>query len=530
MSLSDAPFVTVDEGTASIATSAIVRSAGRWRLAASLTVPARLGVQSAVELLAEHVAAAGAAWESRSREILDADRLAVRNVRPPVVVALAATPRGRDLLVAAATAAGWRARGADLASVDVREIVTRLTRRDVSAVLVGSDEPAASDERSALGELAALVGAAVARRGELITVFAGAMGDLAPGVPGRTDQVAPTILAPAAASGEAGEALRSLLSEVRTEPNDGRVAAVRGLATLAAVLDRRVLLVDVGAGGGLIARAHPGGSGGPPRTQAAMLETGALVPADLDEVTIEGVGTWLRDGTDRHRLADRLVELRDDPWGGATGDGAVLRLAAARAAVSRLATAAPWTWRGGGPDLILASGGAWSVVPAPAVGLALADALRDPGARSLGLDAARLLGPLGAIEDEAERAGVVADLLDDIVLPLGTVIMPAVAAGRRARGEVVVRIGAGESTMPLVAGGLELVDLPPGEVGEAVVSFADPVVLGKRGKRFAVEVSGGLAGLLIDLRGVPLALPEHPGRRADLVTAWQRALWSGLDA
>jgi hypothetical protein len=169
------------------------------------------------------------------------------------------------------------------------------------------------------------------------------------------------------------------------------------------------------------------------------------------------------------------------------------------------------------------------VAPGPAVALALSDVLRRDGARVLGLDAARLLAPLGMVEDDAERATMIADLVDEVVVPLGSVVMPAVAAGRRARGEVTVRVAGAESTLPLVFGGLELFDLPPGQEAEAVLSFGDTVVLGSRGRRFAVDVAGGLGGLLIDLRGVPLMLPDNPDQRRARVDAWQRAMWAGMD-
>jgi hypothetical protein len=56
------------------------------------------------------------------------------------------------------------------------------------------------------------------------------------------------------------------------------------------------------------------------------------------------------------------------------------------------------------------------------------------------------------------------------------------------------------------------------------------VVLGPRARHFAMEITGGLGGLLVDLRDVPLRLPERLERRRDLLTAWQSALWAGLDA
>ena len=48
-----------------------------------------------------------------------------------------------------------------------------------------------------------------------------------------------------------------------------------------------------------------------------------------------------------------------------------------------------------------------------------------------------------------------------------------------------------------------------------------------RGRHFAVDVSGGLAGLLIDLRDVPLRLPERAERRRELLGAWQTTVAGG---
>ena len=45
----------------------------------------------------------------------------------------------------------------------------------------------------------------------------------------------------------------------------------------------------------------------------------------------------------------------------------------------------------------------------------------------------------------------------------------------------------------------------------AEFKFRDTVRLATRGRHFAVDVGGGLAGLLVDLRDVPAA-PARPGR------------------
>ena len=144
------------------------------------------------------------------------------------------------------------------------------------------------------------------------------------------------------------------------------------------------------------------------------------------------------------------------------------------------------------------------------------------GARGDGqfaLDHARLLGPLGSIPDADERRAVIADLVDDLLAPLGTVVTPAGPATgpeRRARSSSTPRRAATRAR-PASRAGSQLVDLPPGTSAVAEFRFRDTVRLGGRGRHFAIEVAGGLGGLLVDLRDVPLRLPDRgrpPARAA----------------
>jgi hypothetical protein len=56
------------------------------------------------------------------------------------------------------------------------------------------------------------------------------------------------------------------------------------------------------------------------------------------------------------------------------------------------------------PDLTIISGGAFAVAPARAVALAIADTVRRTGATQLAIDHARLLGPIGTIDDPTSAA------------------------------------------------------------------------------------------------------------------------------
>jgi hypothetical protein len=59
------------------------------------------------------------------------------------------------------------------------------------------------------------------------------------------------------------------------------------------------------------------------------------------------------------------------------------------------------------------------------------------------------------------------------------------------------------------------------------LAFRGAVDLGARGRRFALPATGGLAGLVVDLRDVPLLLPERSDERREALLRWERVLWPG---
>lgn len=541
-------FLALDLGSATIAAGLIGRVDGRWRLLGSLAVPSLIPLEAMVDLVAARLRAADPelATEVGLSEAADPasvslPRLVVRTGPAPRMAVVAATDRALSLHVAVARRAGWDARGLSAESADPLRMSRLLLDPAVGAVLAGASDPPGADERGMLADLGAVVAAVVTRRPELAVILSGALTDEAgrfEPAPTPDDAMAEApaprtgalLLGPAVNAGTpSGEPLRVLLDELRTAPDDGRRAIVRATATLATVLDRTVETVEIGAAAGLRAVASPGGAGAPPTVRWAVRAEGALVPAEVSDEVVDGVLGWSALALDRHRVRDRLRELGIAPWAEAHGDGAIFRLAAARAAISRLVAASHEIEPQVAPDLVVAAGGAWAVAPGPAVALALADALRRPGTSHLALDHARLLGPLGAIEDEGERRRIVADLVDDLLAPLGAVVVPAGLHAGRSAGRLVVHGATGLTELDLVPGGLELVDLPPGESAIAEFRFREPVTIGPRASHFTVEVGGGLGGLLVDLRDVPLRLPDRLDRRRELLGAWQRALWAGMD-
>ena len=535
MSSEPPAFVTIDRGTATIAAALIGRVDGRWRLLGASASPANVGAAPLIARLRARLVAsdpelahacglAGAAGDD------DLPRVETRTSPPPVIVVLGATMRAVGPLAAAASTAGWQVRSMAIEGADILAVATALADPSVAAVLAGCSDPPGGDERPLIAELGALVAAASQRRPDLTVILAGPVGEPGGGVEPASspERSGATILAPAPAIAD-GARLRALLDGVRGGETDGRRALARSAVTLADVLQRRVEVVEIGQSSGMRVSAawSPDGVVAPPET--AFVPAAALVPPGEDDSIVDEVAGWLAVPIDRLRLRDRLRDLAVVPWGDAAGDGAQLRMAAARAALARLVDATPPHDALPTPDLVVAAGGVWTVAPGPAVALALADILRRPGARGLGLDHARILAPLGMIEDPVERRDVMADLRDELLVPLGTVLMPAGLRAGRSIGSLGVQGDGAPVELDLVPGGIELVDLPPGERAVLDATFRETVDLGHRTRRVALEVAGGLGGLLVDLRDIPLQLPDRVERRRELMLAWQAALWSGLE-
>ena len=529
-------FLALDLGAATSSVALVARVRHRWRLIGALAMPAAVDVDALVRLLLDRTAA-GDPELARTLGIARADtarnlpRLVAQSVRPQRLAAIAASERAVRPLRDAARLSGWTVVSANPHGADPLAMTSMLLDPTVDAVLLGAGEPPGPDERRALDDIASLVAAVAVRRPELSVILAGSMAEeLSRFEAAEGERHGEVLLAPVATAGDPpGSALRELLDDLRAPRDDARRAIARSAGALADALDRRIEVVDIGFDGGLRATAVPGVGGVRSRVTASFIADAGLVPREPSDESVDRVLGWSTMAIDRHRLRDRLRELRISPWSDAAGEGARLRLAAARAALAILMEATPHHAAEPAPDLIVATGGAWAVAPGPAIALAIADVVRRPGAVSVAYDHARLLAPLGSIPDGTERRQLIADIADDLLAPLASIVIPGGVRPGRSAGRVTVRGDAGSSELELVPGGLELVDLPPGERATAELQFRDTVRLGGRGRRFAVDVTGGLGGLLLDLRDVPLRLPDRPERRRELLEAWQDSLWVTRD-
>jgi len=529
-------FLAIDQGAATTSVALIARVGHRWRLIGGMSMPASVEVDAIAALLIRRTTLADAQLARTlgidSLEVAAAlPRLVSQSTKPQRMAAIAASDRAAEPLEEAARRTGWRVVAASPESVDPLAMTALILDPGINAVLLGAGEPPGPDERRALDDVTAVVAAAAYRRPELTIILAGSMSEqlsrFEASVGERQGEV---LLAPVVTGGDPpGSALRELLDELRAPRDDGRRAVARAAGALADALDRRIEVIDIGFNGGLRATASPGVAGGRSRVVSSFIADACLVPPDSTDAAVDRVLAWSTMPVDRHRLRDRLRELRIAPWADAAGEGARLRLAAARAALAELVAATPEQSAEPAPDLIVVAGGAWAVAPGPAIALAVADVIRRPAAIGVAYDHARLLGPLGSIPDGTERRQVIGDIADDLLAPLASIVIPAGIRSGRSAGRVTVQAGGETSELELIPGALELVDLPPGQVATAELRFRDTVRLGGRGKRFAVELTGGLGGLLLDLRDIPLRLPDRAERRRELLEAWQDSLWVTRD-
>jgi hypothetical protein len=145
-------------------------------------------------------------------------------------------------------------------------------------------------------------------------------------------------------------------------------------------------------------------------------------------------------------------------------------------------------------------------------------------------DHARVLSPLGALPVEADRQRLLADLMDDCLVPLGSALLTG-RLGDRGKGGGLMSISTplGEDQLRLEPDDLRLVDLPPGIVARLDIDPTDGPILGVAGQRFTLEVSGGLGGLLVDTREIPLSLPASGEQRRSRLEAWEAPAWAGSE-
>jgi len=175
---------------------------------------------------------------------------------------------------------------------------------------------------------------------------------------------------------------------------------------------------------------------------------------------------------------------------------------------------------------ILAGGGAVSDAPTPGQSLLLLlDALQPVGITSIILDQNNLLPLLGAAA-ESNYLLPVQILESGAFMSLGTIVSVISSASY---GTPVIRVrltyeDGSDARAEVKFGGLEMLPLGMGQTARLTLQPLHRSDVGNGpGRNAAVQVAGGVMGVVIDARGRPLALPEDPVRRRELFKKW---LWT----
>lgn len=326
--------------------------------------------------------------------------------------------------------------------------------------------------------------------------------------------------------------LRRVLSAPLRTTNEAASLMTRFIAER---YQRDVLTLDVGAANTSLmlfsqGRYSPvvlGGVGG-----------GYGVGALLAACGVAAIRRWLpfpiEDQELTHRLLNKMIRPQLLP---ATREDLLVEHAVAREALG-LAVRALWDERDGAPyDMVLIGGGVLGQAPHPGLAaLTVLDALQPTGEQSsraidLHLDLLGLLEVCGALAFSNPDAAMTLferDLLRS--MPLATCV---VALGDGRTGEVALEVelnqGGEELTRVTVRHGeLVRLPLPPGRSAQLTLRPAPTVRIGSNAPGAVVPsevaaIKGSALGVVIDARGRPLRLPEHPAER-------QRALWEWMVA
>jgi hypothetical protein len=523
----------VDAGSAWTKAAVVARTRGRWRLVAHGAQPTAWGEEALrATLVARLESVADRRVADRLRQLLaKAPRISCHTPRRAGRLALAAVSDELSGASArrAAESAGWTIAVAATAD-DGRSLVERLAllqEVDVDAwLLAGGFEAGRADQAL---EMAGLVAAARGGSGAPV-IWAGAS-SLADEVTLLFEPDAVTVVPNARPSATEEDplplrhALEGLLQRV-IEPAGTRqhtpVAFRRSVAQLARATGRRIVGVDVGSQYLTWVRSDEDGA-----AESRVFAAGGLAAARQAAGGPGRLARWMPIAIDELAVADVLQNLNARP---STLPQTEDELAIVHAAVrQQLALALEADGVAGteldGIDLLIGAGRSLAAAPRPSQSAQiLVDGVRPLGVTQLALDAAGVLPPLGALDD-AEIGEGMAVLRDDLLVPLGTSV---VCRGGRP-GQLLMRITIHRTGWPTIgplelrSGQLQVVPLARGHDAELEIDLHNGASLGgpRRSRHVTAGAMGGVVGLILDARGVPLGLPRRSDDRRAVIASWR---------
>ncbi|MFB3881118.1 MAG: glutamate mutase L [Armatimonadota bacterium] len=172
--------------------------------------------------------------------------------------------------------------------------------------------------------------------------------------------------------------------------------------------------------------------------------------------------------------------------------------------------------------LIIGSGGVLSHAPRrEQAAMMMIDAFQPQGVTRLAVDSIFMMPQLGVLASVLPEVAMEV-FRRDCLVPLGTCIAPV---GRAREGEVILDWRVGHESGQLRAGELRRLRLSTGEEAEAELEPARGLDVGVgKGRRWTGMVEGGAAGVILDGRGRPLALPADEQARLRKLDEWMRTM------
>lgn len=521
----------IDVGSAWAKAGIIGRVRGRWRLVAHAAQPTAWGAAELRRALIRQLEAAGDPRLIGQYDDLlrGANRIECHTARQQgrmVVVAVSREISG-SAARRAAEAAGWEVR--EMVTLDdgrsLADRLATLQAAEADAWLIAGGFDDARSPRAL--EAAALV-AAARLPGSAPVVWAGSR-QLAGDVLALFEEGAVSSVdnpRPDARHEEAAplrDHLQGLLRRTVSGEDEAHLASIafpRAIGVLASEGGLRVLGVDLGARGAMRVVAEPDGS-----TTTRIHASGGLAGAALVPGGAARVARMAGDAGDEAAVADLLQTLRARP---ASLPHAPEELAATQAAARMQIAALMEDAAPGSVDLVVGTGRTIAAAPHPAqAARILLDGVRPLGVTQLAVDAASVLAPLGSLGGDELIQGI--ELLgDDLLVPLGT----AVVSRGGEPGQIAMRVTVHRPGWPTPAavevrvGGLQVVPLPRGQEAELLIEPAPGISLGtaRRTPRIQVRATGGSVGIMLDARGVPIALPRRGDDRRAVLAGWREAL------
>ena len=178
-------------------------------------------------------------------------------------------------------------------------------------------------------------------------------------------------------------------------------------------------------------------------------------------------------------------------------------------------------------DILVGSGGVLSHAPRRVqAAFMLIDGFRPEGVTQLAVDSIFMIPQLGVLAQVQPKAALEV-FHKDCLIRLGTCIAP-VGVAKAGSPCVQVKVDMPDGTTEersLKFGEMAMIPLAVDQKAKATIKPARGFDMGLgKGKDFHAELTGGVAGIVIDARGRPLTLPVTKEERVRKLTEWNKAL------